>query len=66
MGLKYLEEQIEQHARSLEAMGPIMTSLVQLIDSHQSITQAEDVRRLNVHRNRLYPFDFYERDIQNE
>lgn len=26
MDLKYLEEQIEQHARSLEAFGPIMTS----------------------------------------
>lgn len=46
MDLKYLEEQIEQHARSLEALGPIMTSLVQLIDSHKSIAQAEDIRRL--------------------
>lgn len=46
MDLRYLEEQIEQHARSLEALGPIMTSLVQLIDSHKSITQAEDIRRL--------------------
>jgi Mg2+ and Co2+ transporter CorA len=46
MDLRYLEEQIEQHARSLEALSPIMTSLVQLIDSHKSIAQAEDIRRL--------------------
>lgn len=46
MDLKYLEDQIEQHARSLEAFGPIMTSLVQLVDSRRSIAQAEDVRRL--------------------
>jgi hypothetical protein len=46
MDLRYLEEQIEQRARYLEALGPIMTSLVQLIDSHKSIAQAEDIRRL--------------------
>ncbi|PLB49772.1 hypothetical protein P170DRAFT_510242 [Aspergillus steynii IBT 23096] len=44
--LKYSEEQIDQHARSLEALNPIITSLVQLIDSHKSISQAEDIRRL--------------------
>ena len=44
--LKYLEEQIDQHARSLEALNPIITSLVQLIDSRKSIMQAEDIKRL--------------------
>lgn len=46
MDLKYLEEQIDQHSRSLEALNPIITALVQLIDSHKSISQAEDIRRL--------------------
>lgn len=46
MELKYLEEQIEQHGRALEAFGPIMTSLVQLVDSRRSIAQAENIRRL--------------------
>lgn len=44
--LRYLEEQIDQHARSLEALNPIITSLVQLIDSRKSIMQAEDIKRL--------------------
>jgi hypothetical protein len=41
MDLKYLEEQIEQHVRSLETFGPLMTSLVQLVESRRSIAQAE-------------------------
>ncbi|KAI5921096.1 hypothetical protein F4810DRAFT_702558 [Camillea tinctor] len=34
------------HARSLEALNPILTSIVQLIDSHKSISEAADVKRL--------------------
>lgn len=44
--IKYLEEQIIQHARSLEALNPIITALVQLVDSKRAISQAEDTRRL--------------------
>ncbi|KAJ9269113.1 hypothetical protein DTO212C5_4796 [Paecilomyces variotii] len=47
LDFKHLEEQIEQHARSLEVLSPINTSLVQLIDSRKSISQAEDVKRLS-------------------
>jgi len=46
MDIIHLEEQIGQHAQSLEALSPIMTSLVQLIDSHKSISQSEDIKRL--------------------
>lgn len=44
--IKYLEGQITQHARSLEALKPIITALVQLVDSKRAISQAEDTRRL--------------------
>lgn len=44
--IKYLEGQIMQHARSLEALNPIITALVQLVDSKRAISQAEDTRRL--------------------
>lgn len=46
MDINHLEDQIGQHAQSLEALNPIMTSLVQLIDSHKSISQSEDIKRL--------------------
>lgn len=46
MDIHHLEDQINQHARSIETLNPIITTLVQLIDSHKSIAQAEDIRRL--------------------
>ncbi|CAI7628987.1 unnamed protein product [Penicillium pancosmium] len=47
LDFQHLEEQINQHARSLETLNPMNTSLVQLIDSRKSISQAEDVKRLS-------------------
>ncbi|EED23182.1 conserved hypothetical protein [Talaromyces stipitatus ATCC 10500] len=44
--IKYVEEQIMQHARSLEALNPIITALIQLADTKRAISQAEDTRRL--------------------
>ncbi|KAI1638757.1 hypothetical protein F4809DRAFT_598863 [Biscogniauxia mediterranea] len=44
--LRHVEAQIEQHARSLETLNPILTSIVQLMDSHKSISEAADVKRL--------------------
>lgn len=45
--LEHLEEQIEQHSRSLEAVTSSILSLVQLFDSHKTIAQAEHVKRLS-------------------
>ncbi|KAJ5170292.1 uncharacterized protein N7500_003075 [Penicillium coprophilum] len=56
--IKYCEDQIVQHSRSLEAMNPIITSLVQLMDSHKSISQAEDVRRLTYIAMAFIPLTF--------
>lgn len=44
--LQHLETLIGDHARSLEALNPIITALVQLQDMRRSVLQAEDVRRL--------------------
>lgn len=44
--IKYVEKQIMQHARSLEALIPIITALIQLVDTKRAISQAEDTRRL--------------------
>ncbi|KAI1496088.1 hypothetical protein F5X99DRAFT_85808 [Biscogniauxia marginata] len=44
--LRHIEGQIEQHARSLDTLNPILTSIVQLMDSHKSISEAADVKRL--------------------
>lgn len=46
MDVQQLEWQIIQNSRSLESLSPIITSMVQLIASHDSIAQAKDVRRL--------------------
>lgn len=46
-GFQHLEEQIEQHSHSLEALTSLITSLMQLLDSHKTIAQAGDVQRLS-------------------
>ena len=56
--IKYCEEQIVQHSRFLEALNPIITALVQLIDSHKSISQVEDVRRLTYIAMAFIPLTF--------
>lgn len=56
--IKYLEEQIMQHARSLEALNPIITALVQLVDSKRAYSQAEDTRRLTYIAILFIPMSF--------
>lgn len=56
--IRYLEEQIMQQARSLEALNPIITSLIQLVDSKRAISQAEDTRRLTYIAILFIPLSF--------
>jgi Mg2+ and Co2+ transporter CorA len=44
--LRHVSSQIDQHAALLEALNPIITSLVQLMDSRRSLAEAVDVKRL--------------------
>ncbi|KAI0020004.1 hypothetical protein F4780DRAFT_395409 [Xylariomycetidae sp. FL0641] len=44
--LQYVQAQIQQCARSLEMLHPIITSLVQLMDSRKSLSEAAYVKRL--------------------
>lgn len=50
--IKYCKEQIVQHSRFLEALNPIITALVQLIE------QVEDVRRLTYIAMAFIPLTF--------
>lgn len=58
MDIQHLEWQIIRNANSLESLGPIITAMVQLIASHESIYQAEDVRRLTYIAIAFIPLSF--------
>ncbi|KAI8955013.1 hypothetical protein F4801DRAFT_416888 [Xylaria longipes] len=46
LDIAHIEMQIEQYASALESLNPIITSLIQLANSHRSLSEASDVRRL--------------------